>query len=184
MVASVIAAEGADVDGVVLLSGPSIGILGIMIEQSRAMLMTGEDDESAGLLEQMVAHIRKGESVPEELRAKAGGRFGAGALANMPPEAIVYMRDCDATDPVAAIAQYGKPVLILQGDADSSVPSHHAEKLRAGHGAKPTSLELFPGLQHMYKPVPDGTSPMDSFGLKGPTDPRIAEAIDNFARTL
>ena len=184
VVASVIATEGADADGVVLLSGPSVGILGIMIEQSRSMLPPGASDEPARLLEQMVANIRRGDPIPEELRAKAGGDVGAGALANMPPEAIAYMRDCDATDPAATIARYGKPVLIIQGGADSSVPPHHAERLRAARGSRPTTHHLFDRLSHMYKPVPEDASPKEVFGLTGPTDPRVASAIDNFVRAL
>ena len=101
-VASVIASEGAVADGVVLLSGPSVGILGIMIEQSRAMLAPGASDEPARLLERTVAHIRKGEPIPEDIRKQAAGSFSAGALVSMPPDAIAYMRDCDATDPRGA----------------------------------------------------------------------------------
>ncbi|MFI5233329.1 MAG: alpha/beta hydrolase [Gemmatimonadales bacterium] len=184
VVASVIAAEGAAADGVVLLSGPSVGILSIMIEQARGMLQPGASDEPARLLEEIVAHIRAGGVVPEDLRAKASGSFGAGALAAMPPDAIAYMRDCDATDPMATIAGYAKPVLIVQGGIDSSVPVHHAEALRAARGSRPTTYTFFDGLSHMYKPVPPGTTPMETFGLAGPTDPRVAGAIDNFVRTL
>jgi alpha-beta hydrolase superfamily lysophospholipase len=184
VVASVIAAEGADADGVVLLSGPSVGILGIMVEQARDMLPTGASDEPVRVLEEMVAHIRVGNPIPEVLRAKAGGAYGAGALASMPPEAIAYMRDCDATDPAATIASYDKPVLIIQGGADTSVPPHHAEKLRDARGPRPTTYHLLDHLSHMYKPVPDGASPMETFGLTGPTDPRVAAAIDNFVRAL
>jgi hypothetical protein len=184
VVASVIATEGADADGVVLLSGPSIGILGIMIEQARAMLPPGASDAPVVLLEKVVAHIRKGEPIPGDLRAQATGSFGAGALVNMPPEAVAYMRDCDATDPVATIANYEKPVLIIQGGTDSSVPSHHAERLRAARGSRPTTHIVFERLSHLYKPVPDGISPMEIFGLTGPTDPRVAEAIDNWVRAL
>jgi alpha-beta hydrolase superfamily lysophospholipase len=183
VVASVIATEGADADGVALLSGPSIGILGIMIEQARSSVPP-VGDEAVADLEAVVAHIRKGEPIPGELRARAAGQFGAGALVKMPPEAITYMRDCDATDPLATIASYEKPVLIVQGDTDTSVPAHHAEKLRDVRGAKATTHHLFDGLQHMYKPVPPGASPMEVFGLTGPTDPRVAEAIDNFVREI
>jgi alpha-beta hydrolase superfamily lysophospholipase len=184
VVASVMAAEGADVDGVALLSGPSIGVLGIMIEQAHAMLPPGASDEPVTLLEEIVAHIRTTGVIPADLKARAGTGFGAGALATMPPDAIVYMRDCDATDPVAAIAGYEKPVLIVQGGIDSSVPVHHAERLRESRGATPTTYKFFPELQHMYKPVPAGASPMEIFGLTGPTDPRIAETIDNWVRAL
>ena len=184
VVASVIAAEGADVDGVVLLSGPSIGILGIMIEQARAMIPPGATDESVRLLEEIVAHIRTSGIIPAELKAKAGTGFGAGALATMPPHAIEYMRDCDATDPVEAISGYAKPVLIVQGGIDASVPAHHAERLRDSRGVRPTTYEFFAGLQHMYKPVPAGVSAMESFGLTGPTDPRVAETVADWVVKL
>ncbi len=184
VVASVIARQGADLDGVVLLSGPSVGILGIMIEQQRRMLPPGSSDAPAVLLEKVVAHIRRGEPVPDDLRAQGAGSFGAGALLSMPPDAIAYMRDCDATDPVAAIATFDKPVLIVQGTIDASVPVHHAETLRDARGSRPTTYRVFEGLQHMYKPVPPGAPPQEIFGLTGPTDPRVAEAIDNFVRSL
>lgn len=183
VVASIIAVEGAEADGVVLLSGPSIGILGIMLEQAHAAVSpTGNDD--AALLEAVVAHIRNGEPVPDDLRARAAGQFGAGALVKMPPDALAYMRDCDATDPAATIAKYEKPVLIIQGTIDTSVPPHHAERLRDARASKPTEHLVFEGLQHMYKPVPPGTPPMQAFGLPGPTDPRVAGAIDKFVREL
>ncbi|HEV8410951.1 MAG TPA: alpha/beta fold hydrolase [Gemmatimonadaceae bacterium] len=184
VVASVIARQGADVDGVVLLSGPSVGILGIMIEQSRSMLVPGSGEGPAVLLEKIVAHIRKGEPIPDELRAQSSGPFGAGALLSMPPEAVAYMRECDATDPVAEIANYEKPVLIVQGTIDASVPVHHSETLRDARGSRPTTYRVFEGLQHMYKPVPPGASPQEIFGLTGPTDPRVADAIDSFVRAL
>jgi uncharacterized protein len=184
VVASVMAREGANADGVVLLSGPSIGILGIMIEQARAMLPAGASDAPALLLERIVARIRNGDPIPAELREQAGDSVGAGALVNMPPEAIAYMRDCDETDPVATIASYEKPVLIVQGDTDPSVPAHHAAKLRDGRGARPTSYHLLAGVQHMYKPVRPGPLSMELFGAPGPTDLRVAAAVDHFVRSL
>ena len=184
VVASVIAREGAEADGVVLLSGPSVGILSIMIEQTRAGVASGGSDEPVRLLEQTVAHIRRSEPIPDDIRAQAAGSFGAGALVSMPPDAIVYMRDCDATDPAATIAGYEKPVLIVQGGVDTSVPVHHAEALHAARGSRPTTYVFFHGLSHMYKPVPPGTSPMEMFGLAGPTDRRVAGTIDSFVRML
>jgi hypothetical protein len=147
VVASVIVSQGADVDGVVLLSGPSVGIISIMTEQM------GRD-----------AALK--------------------AIESMPPQAQTYMHDCDATDPVAAIAGYEKPVLIVQGGVDTSVPAHHAEALRAARGRRPTTFRFFPALSHMYKVVPPGTAPTEMFTIPGPTDPAVAEAIDNFVRTL
>src|SRR5579862_640400 len=149
VVASVLARDGVDVDGVVLLSGPSVGILEIMVEQMRAMPATADDQLQ--VLREVVDAIRKDVPISAGLRARAKGPFGAGALVTFPPDSLRYMRDVDATDPVAAIANYRKPVLIVQGGADSSVPTHHAEAIRKGRGSRPTTCAFFPELSHTYK---------------------------------
>ncbi|HVT40585.1 MAG TPA: alpha/beta fold hydrolase [Gemmatimonadaceae bacterium] len=184
VVVSALGREGVDADGIVLLSGPSVGILGIMIEQVRAMTAPGGDGAALATLEAVVACIRKGEAIPDELRTAASGPFGAGALIAMPPDGLTYMRECDAVDPVATIAAVGKPVLIIQGGRDSSVPPHHADRLRAGRVAQRTAYSFFPELQHMYKNVPMGTPDMEAFGFPGETDPRVADAIADWTRTL
>ena len=184
VVASVLGRGGADVDGIVLLSGPSVGILGIMIEQGAAMQAPGTGGEAQALLIEVVRHLRERHAIPDELRSRATGGFGAGALVSMPPEAQAYMRDCDATDPCATIAAFEGPVLIVQGGNDSSVPAHHADALRAARGALPTTVARFPALSHFYKRVPEGTPPQQAFGLAGPTDPGVADAVADFVRDL
>jgi len=184
VVVSVLGAEGVDVDGIVLLSGPSVGILDIMLEQNSAMAASDESQDRLRLLEEVIAVIRRGESISDDLKRRASGPTGAGALVNFPPDALRYMRDVDSTDPVAAISNFEKPVLIVQGGADDSVRPHHANALRAGRGSRPTTLAFFPELQHMYKQVPPGTPPADAFGYPGPTDPRVDEAIAAWVANL
>ena len=176
-----LARDGVDVDGVVLLSGPSVGILEIMREQARAM---GTPADQIEVLDEVVDRIRRDVPIEAELKARVKGPFGAGALVNFPPDALRYMRDVDATDPVAAIANYPKPVLIVQGGADTSVPTHHAEALRKGRGARPTEYAFFPELTHMYKNVPAHVSPQENFGYPGPTDARVDEAIAAWMQRL
>jgi pimeloyl-ACP methyl ester carboxylesterase len=184
VVVSVLGRDGVDADGIVLLSGPSVGILGIMIEQARAVAATSGNGAGVATLEAVVACVRKGETIPGELRNAAGGPFGAGALIAMPPDGLTYMRECDAVDPVATIAAFDKSVLIIQGGRDSSVPPHHAERLRAGRAPRPTEYSFFPELQHMYKNVPKGTADIEAFGFPGETDPRVADAIVGWMRAL
>ena len=184
VVASVIAAEGANVDGVVLLSGPSIGILGIMREQHLAMSPAGAAPEPLAILDEVIDHIRRQQPFPDALVARATGPTGAGALVTFDEASRNYMRDVDATDPVETIARYGGPVLLVSAGLDTSVPRHHADALRAGRAGLPTEAVHFPELQHMYKPVPEGTSPMAAFGLAGPTDPRVAEAVHRWVQAL
>lgn len=184
VVASVIAAEGAVVDGVVLLSGPSVGILSIMREQHIAMSPPGAGPEGLAILDEVIGHIVRQEPIPAELAERAKGPTGAGALAGFDEASRNYMRDVELTDPVATIARYDGPVLLVSAGLDTSVPPHHLAALAAGRAGKPTDSVHFPELQHMYKPVPPGTPPMAAFGLAGPTDPRVAEAVDRWVQTL
>ncbi|HKG91470.1 MAG TPA: alpha/beta fold hydrolase, partial [Gemmatimonadaceae bacterium] len=152
VVASQLAAaapEGATVDGVVLLAGPSVGILGIMREQMATFF---PPDELAGALadfDAAVAGMRRDGAIPETLRARPALR----GLASMPPDGVRYMLDSDAADPAALAAALPQPVLIVQGGRDPNVPPHHAERLRAARdgagGARPTETLVVPELQHM-----------------------------------
>ena len=184
VVVSRLAVEGADaeLDGVVLLSGPSVGILEIMREQMAAM--SPNDVDGRRRLDLAVEHVRRGESVPAEL---GGGQWGAGALASMPPDAQRYMRECDATDPTELAARIRQPVLVVQGGQDTSVPTHHGERLRdtliaRTDGEERTSYLYLPEVTHMYKIVPPDVPPMQAFGYPGETDLRVAEGVDAWVR--
>jgi hypothetical protein len=179
VVVSVLAREGVDADGIVLLSGPSVGILDIMREQMGAVTPPDQLEHQRQVLDEVIDVIRRGEPISDALKQRAAGPTGPGALVTFPPEALAYMRDVDATDPVAEIASYEGPVLIVQGGSDASVPTHHAERLRDARIAagRPTQYAFFPELHHMYKAVPAGTPPVEAFGFPGPTDPRVERGI-------
>jgi alpha-beta hydrolase superfamily lysophospholipase len=182
VVVSLLGHDGVDADGIVLLSGPSVGILGIMQEQNRRM--PDVDADQLRLLDEVIAVIRRGAPIPEELKRRASGPTGAGALVTFPADGLAYMRDVDASDPLVAIASYEKPVLIVQGGSDMSVPTHHGEALRDARGGRPTTYAFFPELQHFYKEVPPDTPPMENFGYPGPTDPRVDAAIAEWVARL
>lgn len=177
---------GRALDGVVLLAGPSVGILEIMREQSPLMTPPDLREEAMRTLDIAIAHIRRGEAVPTGL---ASGPWGAGALASMPPEAQRYMRDVDATDPTAVAATLPQRVLVVQGSADSSVPPHHADRLCAAlrsreGGDERTSYVLIDDVSHMFKVVPPEVTGPAAFGYPGETDPRVTNAIDHWIREL
>lgn len=183
VVASLLATEPdvTPLDGVVLLSGPSIGILGIMREQVGAFLPPGTDlDAARADFDAGAAYVRRGEAIPPGLETKPSlrGLVGVGRTGQ------AYLAACDASDPCAAAARIAAPVLIVQGGRDGSVPPHHAERLRAARGARPTELLIVPELTHMYKVLPDGISGMEAFGLPGETDSRVSDGIDAWIRKL
>lgn len=173
VVVSVLARDGIDADGVVLLAGPAVGILGVMREQVPAMRPPEDREAITADLDRVIAAIMAGEPIPDALKT----RDGLAGLAMMPPEGHRYMRESESTDPAAAIAAYSGPVLIVQGTADDSVGPHHAERLRAARGAGRTEVRLLDGLSHMFKRLPAGLSGPEAFGFAGPTDVRVAETV-------
>jgi pimeloyl-ACP methyl ester carboxylesterase len=179
--------RAAELDGIVLLAGPSVGLLSIMREQIGLMTPPDQVAEATRRLDEVIAYIRRGDPVPAEFAAGPPG--GATALATMPEEGRRYMRDTDATDPSALAAAMGQPALVVQGGADANVPIHHGERLRdalrarAG-GSTSTQYLLVPGVSHMFKVVPSDVTGPAAFGYPGETDPRVAEGIDHWVRSL
>lgn len=179
--------RAGELAGVVLLAGPSVGILEIMREQSAAMTPPGESSRASERLDAVIGYVRRGESVPPEYTD--GGGMGAAALASMPDDARRYMRDADATDPQALAAEMTQRVLVVQGGTDGSVPPHHGEALRRVLEARPAGVErtayLFvPEVQHMFKVVPPGVPAQEAFGYPGATDARVSDGVDRWIRAL
>jgi pimeloyl-ACP methyl ester carboxylesterase len=179
--------RSADLDGVVLLAGPSIGILGIMREQIGAMTPPDQRNETIQRLDIAIDCIRRGDPIPAELAT--GSPMGASALASMPDEGRRYMREVDATDPKGLAARITQPALVVQGGNDGSVPRHHGETLRdiltaRDNGAARTEYLFVPDVTHMFKVVPAGLSGPELFGYPGETDVRIANGIDRWIRGI
>jgi pimeloyl-ACP methyl ester carboxylesterase len=182
-----VSAHGESLDGVVLLAGPSVGILGIMREQIGFGLEPEQIDEVRARLDRVIEHVRRGEPVPAELGRGPG--MGIGALISMPDEGRRYMRDVDASDPLELARGMTQRTLVVQGGNDGSVPAHHGEALRdalrsrAG-GESNTSYLFVPDVTHMFKVVPPDVTGPDAFGYPGETDPRVTDGIDEWIRRV
>jgi pimeloyl-ACP methyl ester carboxylesterase len=179
VVASLLAA-GVDanaIDGVVSLSGPALPILDILREQVLAMAAPSTD---MTMFDLTIAAIRAGAPPP----AEATTNPQTALFATMPAPALAYLRSVDRIDPLAALANVRQPVLIIQGGRDASVPSQHAEMLKAGRSASLTETALFPTLTHFYKVAPPGLPPMMSMGLESESDPAVADALVEWGRRL
>ena len=174
-----------EIDGVVLLAGPSIGILGIMREQTEAMTPPEQRSDALRRLDIAIDCIRRDEPVPAELAT--GSPMGVGALVSMPEEGRRYMRDVDAADPKDLASRMTQPTLVVQGGNDGSVPAHHGETLRdillsRAHGSERTSYLFVPEVTHMFKLVPPSVTGPELFGYPGETDHRVADGIDRWIR--
>lgn len=181
VVASLLAAgaDAASIDGVVSLSGPALPIFAVMRAQIEAMAPVGMKPDMT-LFERTVAAIRAGVAPPPE----AARDPQTAMLTTMPAMGHAYLRSADRVDPAAALAQVRQPVLIIQGGRDASVPPDHAKALRAGRGALPTEVALFPTLNHFYKRTPPGLPPMQSMMLGTESDTAVADAIASWSKRL
>ena len=176
VVVSMAAAQGLPTDGVVVLSGPSVGIFGIMREQ--LPLPPGSPPEAYAAFDRAVAAFHAGDPA---VRLDAGDPT-LRSLAYVQQQGEVgvrYMVEIDSVDPAATLARVAQPVLVVQGGRDSSVPAHHASALRAARDAAglPTETRFFPELTHFYKVAPEGMNPMAAFMLETESDPAVADAV-------
>lgn len=170
VVASLLAAEPASpLKGLISLSGPALRLLDIMRSQAAAMF-PGAD---LALLDACYAAVRNGKPLPEGGRSNPTTQM----LANMPLEALSFIREIDAVDPCAALAAAPQPALLVQGGRDQSVFPEQVDQLAAARRNRPTAVVKFPELQHMYKRAKPGLNAMESFMLSSDSDPTVTDEI-------
>ncbi len=168
------------IDAYISLSAPALRMFDLMRQQTAmsvkdGLLSFGPTKYPFAAYEQAMALVREGRPVPAEL-AKQLPPMGVWAMDETSKR---YLREYDEIDSRKIIAVIGCPVLIVQGEEDTSVYPNNAERLFEARkeSALPTEILLFPGLQHFYKKVPAGLDPMAAFGLETESDPAVAAAI-------
>ena len=184
VVATLLAQEHSEAAGVVLLSGPSQPLLHMMarqqFESDRRAGKTTPDSEhqyraALALIDDFVAE----RPLPQDL---SGNPYAAFLQFVARPENASYLRSLERVDPAAELAKVRQPVLIVQGGRDASVSPENADMLRQ---VKPGAYVVrFPELQHMYKKVPEGLSPQESFAQNSESDPAVAKAIAAWIEAL
>jgi dipeptidyl aminopeptidase/acylaminoacyl peptidase len=61
----------------------------------------------------------------------------------------VFVREAMTANPVAALAGYAGPVLVVHGDADETVPPEHGRRYAAELGER-AELRIIPGADHVF----------------------------------
>lgn len=172
-VAALLAARDAtDVAGIVILSGAAQRLLDLLRDQIMRMGPPGAPSDP-DMIDRAIAAIRTDTPLPEQARAHPQTAM----LANMPPAAHQYLRSVDLVDPCSALGAVMRPVLIVHGERDDSVPVEHARMLLHARASLPTTLVTFPGLTHFYKLAPPGLAPMQSMALDSDSDPAVAATV-------
>ena len=130
---AVLAAEDTSIAGIALLAGATaVNVDTLLEEQAR-----------------LDPHGPAPRLMPTLARAKAGED------ARDPDDLVLWMREHLEIAPREVLPRIRCSVLILQGDADHLVRSHHAAEAAAlieRGGNRRVTLRTFPGLSHVFKP--------------------------------
>lgn len=179
------------IDAFISLSGPGYRYMDLFIQMARKLAAEQGEIIDFGSFKVNAAHYiqafelrRAGLPLTDEIKADPTMSFFAQSWDSDSPEAEQgrqYMRDYDAIDPCEEIAKVPCPVLIVQGELDSSgVIADNGERLyQARHAGRPdaTAKAFFPDLQHFYKHARPGMNSYESMLLDGETDEGVADAI-------
>jgi pimeloyl-ACP methyl ester carboxylesterase len=177
---AMLAAREKKISALVLVAAPGTAGSDLVLEQQRHLLdqMKAPEAERQAKIElQRRIHAAviadKGwEAIPPELRAQAES---------------TWFRSLLLFDPAKVMPKIKQPVLIVHGDLDRHVPSHHADALaklaRARKKAPPVELVHLPGINHLL--VPAETGEVSEYpGLKEKTvTPAIVKAIVDWLKT-
>ena len=135
----VLAAEDPGIAGIALLGGATVVNVDSLLEEQ---VRLSPDGPAPGLL-------------PTLRRAQAGQHARDAA------DLTDWMREHLEIRPSDALARIRCPVLILQGEDDRLVRSHHADEAAAAlerGGNRRVTLRTFPGLNHAFTPAAGGTT--------------------------
>jgi uncharacterized protein len=153
-VAMIAAAREKKIGSLILLDATGTSGADLILEQQqreldRLKLPEAEKAQKIALQRQIQAAVVSGngwDSVPEDMRK----------LADTP-----LFRSLLLFNPAEIMPQIKQPILIIQGDLDTQVPPHHADKLgdlaRARKkGAGPVEVVHIPGVNHLLVPATTG----------------------------
>jgi pimeloyl-ACP methyl ester carboxylesterase len=152
-VAMLLAAREKRVKAAVLVAGPGTTGAELVLEQQRHQLdlMKVDATERAAkiaLQEQIQAAVLTGtgwEGVPDAMRRAADTPWFQSML---------------SFDPARVMKDVSQPLLIVQGELDTQVPPHHAEKLLALAQARKRKVDAqilkVPGINHLLVPAKTG----------------------------
>lgn len=159
--AAVIAAEDPRIAAIVLLAGATaVNVDSLLIEQARAM--------PEGPAPRLLALVEA---------ARSGRR------SRDPGDLTNWIREHLEITPRTVLARVRCPVLILQGEADHLVATHHAADaaavLRAG-GNRRVTVGTFPQLSHVFNRWAPGRGAPDDL----PVGPDVPRALASWLHTI
>jgi alpha-beta hydrolase superfamily lysophospholipase len=165
-----IAGQDDRVDGVVLVSGMGRSFDEVIAEQISRSAPLAIQQESQTIMDSLKAG---------KLVSEVPSYFNALYRPSVQPYLISLLR----YDPLAQASMLQKPVLILQGDADSQIQVKDAKAL-AGV-VKQAQMVIISKMDHVLKEVLDAKKPMANYSnAEGPLAPGFMKTVTQFIKGL
>jgi len=174
-VAMLAAAREKKIGTLILMSAAGTTGADLVLEQQmreldRLKLPDSEKAQKVALQKQIQAAVISGsgwDTLPEDVRKQADTPWFRSAL---------------MFDPAVAMTKLKQPILIVQGDLDTQVPPHHAEKLAAlararKKGSGPVEVVNLGGVNHLLVPAKTGEVSEYSHLATKNISPEVASAI-------
>jgi len=165
-----IAGQEDRVAGVVLVSGMGRSFDEVIAEQISKNALLAIQKESQAIMDS----LKSGSLVSE-----VPSYFNALYRPSVQPYLISLLKYA----PLAQASMLQKPVLILQGDADSQIQVKDAEAL--ARVVKQAQLVIIPKMDHVLKEVLDAQKPLANYSnAEGPLAPGFLNALTDFIKNL
>ena len=180
-VAMLAAAREKKIKSLVLIAAAGSTGAELVLEQQQRQLELmnvpeAERQEKVELQKKIQAAVIAGtgwEGIPPELQRQAD---------------TPWFRSLLMFDPAEIMRRIKQPILIVQGDLDSQVPAHHAEKLAALAKARKDSpvveVVLVPGVNHLFVPAKTGEVQEYQQLTGQQVSPAVATAIVEWLREM
>jgi len=180
-VAMLAAAREKKIKSLVLIAAAGSTGAELILEQQQRQLELmnvpeAERQEKVELQKKIQAAVIAGtgwEGIPPELQRQAD---------------TPWFRSLLMFDPAGIMRRIKQPILIVQGDLDSQVPAHHAEKLAALAKARKDSplveVVFVPGVNHLLVPAKTGEVQEDQQLTDQQVSPAVATAIVEWLREM
>lgn len=168
---STLAAQRADVDGLILIAGAGRNLSDVLLEQLERNLPANLFEESQLIISDLLAG-KTAESPPQEL------------LSLFRPSVQPYLMSMFDQTPSDALALVSAPTLIIQGTTDIQISLEDAHQLAS---AQPQAkLVVIEGMNHVLKDVEGNLEQQaQSYGDPGlPVNKRLVTSISAFVTGL
>ena len=132
-----------------------VGVIGLSLGGLVAACLAGRDERVKALVLWSAVADLKGVFSQRDAFAEADKVIAEGGVIEHGPHRLGagFLRDCERIDPLAEVASYHGPALVVQGSADESVPLEHAEMYMEALPTEDKAKHIIKGADHTFASV-------------------------------